>query len=121
MRDDLTAEILRNALCVAAEEASIVVVRSAYSTFIVEGADAAAAILDARGRLVAHSLSTAIIQCASLRSALPYVLRQFLLRPCRPVRCSCSTTSTRAASTPTTCSSSARCSWPGSPRTSPGR
>lgn len=77
MSDDLTAEILRNALCVAAEEASIVVVRSAYSTFIVEGADAAAAVLDADGRLVAHSLSTAIVQCASLRSALPYVLRQY--------------------------------------------
>jgi N-methylhydantoinase B len=77
MSDELTAEILRNALCVAAEEASIVVVRSAYSTFIVEGADAAAAILDARGRLVAHSLSTAVVQCASLRSALPYVLRTF--------------------------------------------
>jgi N-methylhydantoinase B len=77
MADDLTAEILRNALCVAAEEASIVVVRSAYSTFIVEGADAAAAVLDADGRLVAHSLSTAIVQCASLRSALPYVLRTF--------------------------------------------
>lgn len=77
MTDDLTAEILRNALCVAAEEASIVVVRSAYSTFIVEGADAAAAILDAGGRLIAHSTSTAIIQCASLRSALPYVLRAF--------------------------------------------
>jgi len=72
---DLTAEILRNALCVAAEEASIVVVRSAYSTFIVEGADAAAAILDADGRLIAHSLSTALIQCASLRSALPYVIK----------------------------------------------
>ncbi|WP_051467064.1 hydantoinase B/oxoprolinase family protein [Actinomadura oligospora] len=71
---DLTAEILRNALCVAAEEAGIVVVRSAYSAFIVEGADAAAAILDARGRLVAHSLSTALIQCASLRSALPFLL-----------------------------------------------
>ena len=77
MNEDLTAEILRNALCVAAEEASIVVVRSAYSTFIVEGADAAAAVLDVRGRLVAHSLSTAIVQCASLRSALPYVLRQY--------------------------------------------
>ncbi|XVQ13266.1 hydantoinase B/oxoprolinase family protein [Spirillospora sp. CA-255316] len=74
---DLTAEILRNALCVAAEEASIVVVRSAYSTFIVEGADAAAAILDAEGRLAAHSLSTALIQCASLRSALPYVLKAY--------------------------------------------
>ncbi|WP_243772505.1 hydantoinase B/oxoprolinase family protein [Actinomadura barringtoniae] len=77
MSDDLTAEILRNALCVAAEEASIVVVRSAYSTFIVEGADAAAAILDVRGRLIAHSLSTALIQCASLRSALPYVLKAY--------------------------------------------
>ncbi len=83
-RDDLTAEILRNALCVAAEEASIVVVRSAYSTFIVEGADAAAAVLDASGRLVAHSLSTAIVQCASLRSALPYVLRQYPPQAMRP-------------------------------------
>ncbi|MBC6463116.1 hydantoinase B/oxoprolinase family protein, partial [Actinomadura sp. HBU206391] len=81
---DLTAEILRNALCVAAEEASIVVVRSAYSTFIVEGADAAAAILDARGRLVAHSVSTALIQCASLRSALPYVLEAFPLTGMEP-------------------------------------
>ncbi|MBX6769383.1 MAG: hydantoinase B/oxoprolinase family protein, partial [Actinomadura rubrobrunea] len=83
-RGDLTAEILRNALCVAAEEAGIVVVRSAYSTFIVEGADAAAAILDARGRLVAHSLSTALIQCASLRSALPYVLRAYPPAAMRP-------------------------------------
>ncbi|MFD0691396.1 hydantoinase B/oxoprolinase family protein [Actinomadura fibrosa] len=74
---DLTAEILRNALCVAAEEAGIVVVRSAYSAFIVEGADAAAAILDVRGRLIAHSMSTALIQCASLRSALPFVLKAY--------------------------------------------
>ncbi|MEO5875820.1 MAG: hydantoinase B/oxoprolinase family protein [Streptosporangiaceae bacterium] len=84
LNHDLTAEILRNALCIAAEEASIVVVRSAYSTFIVEGADAAAAILDARGRLIAHSTSTAIIQCASLRSALPYVLRQYPLDTISP-------------------------------------
>jgi N-methylhydantoinase B len=84
MSADLTAEILRNALRVAAEEASIVVVRSAYSTFIVEGADAAAAILDASGRLVAHSLSTAIIQCASLRSALPYVIDAYPLAAMSP-------------------------------------
>lgn len=32
----LTSEVLRNALVVAAEEASIVVVRSAFSTFVVE-------------------------------------------------------------------------------------
>lgn len=80
----LTAEIFRNALRTAAEEASIVVVRSAYSTFIVEGADAAAAILDARGRLIAHSTSTALIQCASLRSALPYVIDAFPLARMRP-------------------------------------
>ncbi|MFD0855986.1 hydantoinase B/oxoprolinase family protein, partial [Actinomadura adrarensis] len=84
MSDDLTAEILRNALCVAAEEASIVVVRSAYSTFIVEGADAAAAILDAQGRLIAHSVSTALMQCASLRAALPYVIKAYPLDAMTP-------------------------------------
>jgi N-methylhydantoinase B len=84
MSDELTGEILRNGLCVAAEEAGIVVVRSAYSTFIVEGADAAAAVLDARGRLVAHSISTAIMQGASLRSALPHVLEAFPLDTMAP-------------------------------------
>jgi N-methylhydantoinase B len=84
MADELTAEILRNGLCVAAEEAGIVVVRSAYSTFIVEGADAAAAVLDTRGRLIAHSMSTAIMQGASLRSALPYVIETFPLDSITP-------------------------------------
>jgi N-methylhydantoinase B len=84
MSEDLTAEILRNALCVAAEEASIVVVRSAYSTFIVEGADAAAAILDAQGRLIAHSISTALMQCASLRAALAYVIKAYPLDAMKP-------------------------------------
>lgn len=69
--DPLTAEVFRNALVVAAEEASIVVVKGAHSTFIVEGADAAAAILDAEGRLVAHSISTSLAHGASLRSSLP--------------------------------------------------
>ena len=45
--DAITAEIIRNALVVATEEASIVVVRSSHSTFIQEGADACAALLDA--------------------------------------------------------------------------
>ena len=43
----ITAEVIRNALSVSVEEASIVVVRSAHSTNIQEGADAAAALLDA--------------------------------------------------------------------------
>lgn len=75
MRDTLTAEVLRNALMVAAEEASIVVVRSAYSTFIVEGSDASAAILDARGRLVAQSVATTLMNSMALRAALPELLK----------------------------------------------
>ena len=39
--DTITAEVIRNALAVAVEEASIVVVRSSHSTWIQEGADAA--------------------------------------------------------------------------------
>ncbi|HEY8526697.1 MAG TPA: hydantoinase B/oxoprolinase family protein [Acidimicrobiales bacterium] len=72
--DPLTAEVFRNALAVAAEEAGIVVVRGAHSTFIVEGADAAAAVLDAEGHLVAQSQSTSLSHAASLRSSLPPVL-----------------------------------------------
>ncbi|MFI6909550.1 hydantoinase B/oxoprolinase family protein [Nonomuraea sp. NPDC050394] len=70
---DLTAEVLRHALVVAAEEASIVVVRSAYSTFIVEGSDASAAILDADGALIAHSMATTLMNSMALKVALPEV------------------------------------------------
>jgi N-methylhydantoinase B len=71
---NLDGEVFRNALAVAAEEAGIVVVRGAYSLYILEGADAAAAVLDARGRLVAHSASTSLAHSASLRCTLPFVL-----------------------------------------------
>ncbi len=71
---NLTAEILRNALVLAAEEAGIVVVRSAYSTFIVEGSDASAAVLDASGALVAQSTATTLAHGASLRASLPALL-----------------------------------------------
>ncbi|MEW9548935.1 hydantoinase B/oxoprolinase family protein [Nonomuraea sp. NPDC050783] len=74
MSDALTAEVLRNALVVAAEEAGIVVVRSAYSTFIVEGSDASAAVLDARGRLIAQSMATTLMNSMALRTALPELL-----------------------------------------------
>ncbi|MEQ4716564.1 hydantoinase B/oxoprolinase family protein [Nonomuraea sp. B19D2] len=75
MPDPLTAEVLRNALVVAAEEASIVVVRSAYSTFIVEGSDASAAVLDAGGRLIAHSMATTLMNSMALKVALPELLK----------------------------------------------
>ena len=54
----LDTEILRHALRVAAEEASIVVVKSAHSAMIVEGSDACAGILDRDARLVALSTAT---------------------------------------------------------------
>jgi N-methylhydantoinase B len=84
MTDALTAEVLRNALVVAAEEASIVVVRSAYSTFIVEGSDASAAILDARGRLIAHSMATTLMNSMALKVALPELIKDIPLEAMRP-------------------------------------
>ncbi|SDJ17160.1 hydantoinase B/oxoprolinase family protein [Nonomuraea jiangxiensis] len=84
MNDALTAEVLRNALVVAAEEAGIVVVRSAYSTFIVEGSDASAAILDARGRLIAHSTATTLMNSMALRAALPELVKDLPLDTMAP-------------------------------------
>jgi N-methylhydantoinase B len=80
----LDAEILRNAIAVAAEEASMVVVRGAYSLYILEGADAAAAVLDARGRLVGHSASTSLAHGASLRCTLPGVIAAHPLSTMEP-------------------------------------
>jgi N-methylhydantoinase B len=80
---ELTAEILRNALMLAAEEAGIVVVRSAYSTFIVEGSDASAAILSATGELVAQSTATTLAHGASLRCSLPALLETYPLHEMR--------------------------------------
>ena len=74
MTTSLDGEIFRNAIAVAAEEAGMVVVRGAYSAYILEGADAAAAILDTRGRLVGHSASTSLAHSASLRCTLPFVI-----------------------------------------------
>lgn len=84
MSDALTAEVLRNALVVAAEEAGIVVVRSAYSTFIVEGSDASAAILDAGGRLIAHSMATTLMNSMALKVALPELVQDIPLATMRP-------------------------------------
>lgn len=63
----ITAEIVRSALAVAVEEASIVVVRSSHSLWIQEGADAAGALLDVQGELVAQSSATTLMHGASLR------------------------------------------------------
>lgn len=80
----ITAEIVRNALAVAVEEASIVVVRSSHSSNIQEGADAAGALLDAGGRLVAQSAATSVMHSASLRSGLRSILQEIALDELRP-------------------------------------
>ena len=80
----LDAEILRHALRVAAEEASIVVVKSAHSAMIVEGADACAGILDVRARLVALSTATNLMHASSLRSSLPSLIEDHPLDTMHP-------------------------------------
>ena len=82
--DVITAEVIRGALLVAAEEASIVVVRAAHSTFIQEGADACAAILDADAQLVALSTATSLMHAASLRCSLPALIEDMPLATMRP-------------------------------------
>ena len=80
----ITAEIIRNALAVTVEEASIVVVRSSHSTNIQEGADAAGALLDARAQLVAQSAATSVMHSASLRCGLEAILEDIPLDEMRP-------------------------------------
>jgi N-methylhydantoinase B len=82
--DTITAEVIRNALAVAVEEASIVVVRSSHSTWIQEGADAAGALLDASGQLVAQSTATSLMHGASLRTSLPYLLESYPAADMKP-------------------------------------
>ena len=82
--DAVTGEIIRSGLAVAAEEASVVVVRSSHSTFIQEGADACAAVLDAGGKLVAQSAATSLMHGASLRASLPSLLEDRPLDSMRP-------------------------------------
>ena len=72
--DAVTAEVIRNALAVMAQEAGVVVVRASHSTFIQEGADASTALLDAKGRLIASSTATTLMHSASLRESLGALL-----------------------------------------------
>ncbi len=84
VEDTITAEVVRNALAVAVEEASIIVVRSSHSAWIQEGADAAAALLDREGGLVAQSAATSLLHGASLRCSLQALLEDISLEEMRP-------------------------------------
>ncbi|NUU26320.1 MAG: hydantoinase B/oxoprolinase family protein, partial [Streptomycetaceae bacterium] len=80
----VTTELVRAALAAAAEEASIVVVRASHSTFIQEGADACAALLDASGDLIAQSTATSLMHSASLCCTVPELLRDIPAATMRP-------------------------------------
>jgi N-methylhydantoinase B len=80
----VTAEVIRNGLLVAVEEASRVVVRSSHSTFIQEGADACAALLDTRGQLIVQSTATSLMHSSSLRCTISAVLDTFPLAAMQP-------------------------------------
>ncbi|MFK7896307.1 MAG: hydantoinase B/oxoprolinase family protein [Myxococcota bacterium] len=82
--EKLGAEIMRHALRVAAEEASIVVVKSAHSAMIVEGADACAGILDRDARLITLSTATNLMHAASLRCSLPAVIEDHPIETMAP-------------------------------------
>ncbi len=84
VEDAITGEIVRNGLVVAAEEASIVVVRAGHSAHIQEGADACGAVLDADGQLVALSTATSLMHAASLRCSLPALVEDFPLATMSP-------------------------------------
>jgi N-methylhydantoinase B len=84
VEDTITAEVIRSALAVAVEEASIVVVRSSHSTFIQEGADACAALLDADAQLIAQSMATSLLHGASLRCSLPELIEDVPLPTMQP-------------------------------------
>jgi N-methylhydantoinase B len=84
LTDTLTGEVVRSALAVAVEEASIVVVRASHSTFIQEGADACAALLDTAGGLVSQSMATSLMHGSSLRCSLPALLEDVPLDGMRP-------------------------------------
>lgn len=82
--DAVTGEIVRNGLAMAAEEASIVVVRAGHSAHIQEGADACAAVVDAEGQLVTLSTATSLMHAASLRCSLPALVEDFPLDSMAP-------------------------------------
>ena len=84
MLDTVTAEVVRNALSVAAQEAGVVVVKASHSTFIQESADASTAVLDARGRLITSSTATTLMHSASLRESLAALLIDIPLATMQP-------------------------------------
>jgi N-methylhydantoinase B len=77
LSDPVAAEIITNALTAIAGEMSNTVVRGGYSSSIKEGADASAAILSARGELIADAAGTNLLHAASLREGTRAILDSY--------------------------------------------
>jgi N-methylhydantoinase B len=75
--DPIFAEILRNWFANTADEMSVALVRSAYSTTTKESQDASTALFDGEGRLIAQSSGTILLQLCSLRECLREILKDF--------------------------------------------
>src|SRR5687767_5926960 len=73
-RDPIATEVVTNRLIAIADEMSVTLIRSAYSTMVKESADASTAIFDRRGRVLAQSTRTTLLHMSSLRSCLETIL-----------------------------------------------
>ena len=75
--DPITLEIILNALRSVADETWNVLMRSAYSTNIKERKDHSAAVMDARGRLVAQAENSLPVHLSSMSGLMHALLDKF--------------------------------------------
>lgn len=73
--DPILTEVLRHWFSATADEMSVALVHSSYSTRAKESQDASTALFDARGRLIAQASGTMLMHVASLRECLSELLR----------------------------------------------
>ena len=74
--DSFKLEVFKNAVCSLADEMSITILRTTYSSVLKGGMDFSTALCDARGRLVAQGLTLPAL-LGSIPSALESVIRHF--------------------------------------------
>ncbi|MFQ6006391.1 MAG: hydantoinase B/oxoprolinase family protein, partial [Woeseia sp.] len=79
--DPVTLEVVRNALTAAAEEMSLVVMRSARSPLLREAGDLSSALTDANGELIAQGRDIPMhlgVMCFTVREFLKRIPRETL-------------------------------------------
>ncbi|OLT06319.1 5-oxoprolinase [Pseudonocardia sp. CNS-004] len=76
IRDAATFEVFRNAVCGAADEMAITVLRTAHSQIVAASMDFSAALCDARGRVIAQA-NTCPVHLGSIPDAMTAILDRF--------------------------------------------